>query len=170
MDAFKISGGYPLKGVFQVNGSKNASLPCLYASLLTPQPIKLKRVPKLRDTKTASQLLEFLGKRCSWQGGTVTIEERGSIQKRSVAQAPYELVRQMRASVLSAGPLLARFGKTLVALPGGCAIGMRPINIHLDGFKAMGASIDAARRDLLISAPRTGLRPVRFRLAFPSVG
>lgn len=171
MDAFEIIGGKPLRGEVAINGSKNASLPCQFASLLTAEPVILRRVPRLRDTKTAAGLLESLGKLCLWDGATLVITEKGlSPNAQREIAAPYDLVKQMRASVLSAGPMLARWGKARVALPGGCAIGPRPIDIHLEGFKALGAKIGMAAGDVVLSAPPKGLRASRVRLRFASVG
>ncbi|MBI4668897.1 MAG: UDP-N-acetylglucosamine 1-carboxyvinyltransferase [Elusimicrobia bacterium] len=171
MDAYLIEGGRPLRGRVEISGSKNASLPCLFASLLTPGTVRLARVPDLRDTKTTINLLSSLGKECRQDGLVWHIAERqalgGALKE---AAAPYELVKQMRASVLSAGPMLARWGKARVSLPGGCAIGTRPIDIHLDGFKAMGARIEVKGGDLALTAHKKGLKPCRYRMKFPSVG
>ncbi|MEK7287367.1 MAG: UDP-N-acetylglucosamine 1-carboxyvinyltransferase [Elusimicrobiota bacterium] len=171
MDAFEIEGGHPLRGEVEINGSKNASLPCQFASLLTAGPVRLRRVPDLRDTRTAAQLLESLGKSCARDSQGLLIKEGNlSSGAQRDAVAPYELVKQMRASVLAAGPMLSRWGKARVALPGGCAIGPRPIDIHLEGFKALGARIEVEGGDAVLRAPAKGLRAAKFRLKFPSVG
>ncbi|MBI2069058.1 MAG: UDP-N-acetylglucosamine 1-carboxyvinyltransferase [Elusimicrobia bacterium] len=171
MDAYKIDGGFALRGSVEISGSKNASLPCLFASLLTPEPVRIRRLPVLRDTNTALSLLKTLGKEAFKGGDVVCLEEKNF--SRAVFReitAPYDLVKQMRASILSAGPMLARWGKARVSLPGGCAIGLRPIDIHLDGFKAMGAKISVHGGDLELTAPKTGLKAARYRLHFESVG
>lgn len=147
-----------------INGSKNAALPILIATLLTDEPCVISNVPSLRDIRTTFRLLEILGKKVIVRGKTIRVEGRGRLKTR----APYELVSQMRASVLVAGPLLARFGKVRVPLPGGCAIGMRPIDIHLKAFESMGASWKGEGGDCVISAKR--LAPSRVHLRFPSVG
>ncbi len=171
MDAYRIEGGYPLKGTVSISGSKNSSLPCMFAALLTREPVTIKRIPKLRDTATTIKLLEYLGKQCVWENGALTITEHaldGADQRNKVA--PYELIRQMRASVLACGPLLARWGKAKVALPGGCSLGLRPIDIHLDGFKAMGAKISVTQGFVNLEAFSGKLRNLKYKLRFPSVG
>jgi UDP-N-acetylglucosamine 1-carboxyvinyltransferase len=138
MDKLQIRGGVPLEGDVKVSGSKNATLPILAGALLASEPVVVGNVPHLRDVTTTLELLARMG-------ATVTIDERtrievdGSTVKDTVA--PYELVKTMRASILVLGPLLARFGKADVSLPGGCAIGARPVNIHVAGLQAMGADI-----------------------------
>jgi UDP-N-acetylglucosamine 1-carboxyvinyltransferase len=131
-----VEGGVPLRGEISVSGAKNAALPLMAASLLVPGELVLSNVPELRDVQTMKALLEFLGVRCDGSG-TVTLNS----EKASVWEAPYDLVRTMRASVLVLGPLLARFGRAKVSQPGGCAIGARPINRHIEGLVAMGATI-----------------------------
>ena len=131
-----IEGGMPLRGEVQASGAKNAALPLMAASLLVPGELVLENIPDLVDVKTMIGLLEHLGVRCE--------KEQGLILDSSHAdgwEAPYELVKTMRASVLVLGPLLARFGRAKVSQPGGCAIGARPINRHLDGLEAMGARV-----------------------------
>lgn len=131
-----IEGGMPLRGEVQASGAKNAALPLMAASLLAPGELVLENIPDLVDVKTMIGLLEHLGVRCE--------KEQGLILDSSHAdgwEAPYELVKTMRASVLVLGPLLARFGRAKVSQPGGCAIGARPINRHLDGLEAMGARV-----------------------------
>src|SRR3990172_9077230 len=141
MDKFLIEGGRPLEGRITVSGAKNAALPAMAAALLTDQPVVLRNVPRVRDIGTLRSLLDELG-----VDSSVTHEEHGNrleIQARKLLNpvAPYELVKQMRASVLVLGPLVARFGHARVSLPGGCAIGARPINLHLKGLEALGATI-----------------------------
>jgi UDP-N-acetylglucosamine 1-carboxyvinyltransferase len=138
VDKLQIKGGVPLEGEVRVSGSKNATLPILAAALLADEPVVVGNVPHLRDVTTT---IELLGR----MGVTVTIDERNTIEVDSSTLqetvAPYELVKTMRASILVLGPLVARFGKADVSLPGGCAIGARPVNIHVAGLQAMGADI-----------------------------
>lgn len=165
MDKFIIDGGRPLAGTVKVSGAKNAALPILIATLLTDEPCVVENVPStLRDLRTTFRLLESLGKKVSVDGTTVTVRSTGSLK----TQAPYDIVKQMRASVLAAGPLLARFGLVRVPIPGGCAIGLRPIDIHLKGFEAMGARRIADQGDIIMSA--APLEPATVKLRFPSVG
>ncbi|MDY0191560.1 MAG: UDP-N-acetylglucosamine 1-carboxyvinyltransferase [Desulfuromonas sp.] len=137
MNKIIIHGGKKLHGTVQISGAKNAALPLLCATLLTSGEHELSNVPQLRDINTVLQLLETLGAKTSLQGN------QASVNANHVAsvEAPYDLVKTMRASVLVLGPLLARFGKARVSLPGGCAIGARPIDLHLKGLAAMGAEI-----------------------------
>jgi len=165
MDKLVIEGGIPLNGTIKVSGAKNAALPILIATLLTDEPCVIENVPStLRDLRTTFRLLESLGKKVVVEGSTVKVLSTGSLK----TQAPYDIVKQMRASVLAAGPLLARFGLVRVPIPGGCAIGLRPIDIHLKGFEAMGARRIADQGDIIMSAPK--LNPVAIKLRFPSVG
>lgn len=165
MDKLVIEGGKPLNGTIKVSGAKNAALPILIATLLTDEPCVIENVPStLRDLRTTFRLLESLGKKVVVEGSTVKVLSTGSLK----TQAPYDIVKQMRASVLAAGPLLARFGLVRVPIPGGCAIGLRPIDIHLKGFEAMGARRIADQGDIIMSAPK--LNAVTIKLRFPSVG
>jgi len=159
MDKFLIVGGRPLEGRVTASGAKNAALPAMAASLLTDQLVTLRNVPRVRDIITLRSLLDEMG-----VDSSITHEERGNrleIHARKLLNpvAPYELVKQMRASVLVLGPLLARFGHARVSLPGGCAIGARPINLHLKGLERLGAAIKIehgyieARADSLKGAP-----------------
>ncbi len=138
MDKLQIRGGTPLEGEVRISGSKNATLPILAGALLAEEPVVVGNVPHLRDVTTT---IELLGR----MGATVTIDERSRIEvDGSTLQdcvAPYDLVKTMRASILVLGPLVARWGKADVSLPGGCAIGARPVNIHVAGLQAMGADI-----------------------------
>lgn len=135
MDKLVIEGGLPLTGTIEVSGSKNAALPILFAAILAEEPVTITNVPDLRDIHTTLNLLGVLGCDCSYEKGQVKIAP-GTL----LPEAPYELVRTMRASVLCLGPLLARIGQARVALPGGCAIGARPVDQHLKGLEQMGAS------------------------------
>lgn len=138
MDKLAIQGGVALKGEIRISGAKNAALPILCASILTPETLYLTNVPHLRDITTTLQLLAQMGV-------AVSVDEKMGIQlqaaKLSNLLAPYELVKTMRASILVLGPLVARFGQARVSLPGGCAIGSRPVDIHIKGLQAMGAAI-----------------------------
>ncbi len=164
MDLFVINGGRTLSGETRISGSKNAALPVLFASLLTRERCEARNVPELRDVQSAYELLNYLGKNCFYGYGTFVSSENAPIK----AEAPYNLVRKMRASVLAAGPLLARFGHARFSLPGGCTIGVRPIDIHLEGFKQFGAEISYNKGDVVLSSKK--LHPAEIRLRFPSVG
>lgn len=139
MDKLKITGNAPIKGEIPISGAKNAALPILCASLLTKDTLKLTNVPMLRDVKTTQKLLQGMGARVL----TDNIEEFeltcGSV---NILEAPYDLVKTMRASILVLGPTLAHFGEAIVSLPGGCAIGSRPVDQHIKGLMAMGAEIN----------------------------
>src|SRR5216117_3644255 len=153
MDKFFIRGGRPLQGKIEISGAKNSALPCLAAALLTPETVTLHNVPYVKDLITQRRLLEDLG-------ATVLTPELRSHKVTAshieLFEAPYELVRTMRASVLALGPLLARFGKAKVSLPGGCAIGARPIDLHLAGFTKLGAEVFLETGDVVARAPKSG--------------
>ncbi len=138
MDKLVITGGAPLEGEVRISGAKNAALPILAASLLASGPLRLGNVPHLQDVTTTIGLLGRMGV-------GITVDERMTIEIDPATinsfSAPYELVKVMRASILVLGPLLARYGRADVSLPGGCAIGSRPVNLHLEGLRAMGAEI-----------------------------
>ena len=137
MDKLKITGGGRLNGEIAVSGAKNAALPILCASLLTADVLELSNVPQLQDTITTFKLLRQMGVQHERHGAQVTLQALAI----SSQEAPYELVKTMRASILVLGPLLARFGHARVSLPGGCAIGQRPVDQHIKGLQAMGAQI-----------------------------
>ena len=137
MDKLVIQGGARLQGEVTVSGAKNAALPILCAALLAETPLKLSSVPKLKDVGTTIHLLEHMGVKAMRQGDKVDLD--ASVIH--TLEAPYEMVKTMRASILVLGPLLARFGKARVSLPGGCAIGSRPVDLHIKGLQAMGAKI-----------------------------
>jgi len=137
MDKFVVKGGVPLRGQIETNGAKNSALPALAATLLTDQPVVLRRIPHVRDVRTMQRLLVDIGATAEVDNGCVRIQVS---QVRS-PEAPYELVKTMRASSLVLGPLVARAGRARVSLPGGCAIGARPINLHLAGLEQLGAQI-----------------------------
>src|SRR5688572_26482807 len=138
MDRLRIVGGRPLEGTVRISGAKNASLPDLCATLLTAQTVRLRNVPEVRDIRTLGRLLRDLGAEVRFEVGGI-VEARAA--ELTSVEAPYELVKTMRASVLVLGPLLARMGRARVSLPGGCAIGARPINLHLLALEKMGAAI-----------------------------
>lgn len=143
MKKLVIRGGRPLEGTVEVSGSKNGSLPILFATLLAEEPVTLRNVPPLSDVKTTLHILSELGLRVETQAGidsdgmTITIDRPDQV----VETAPYEMVRRMRASICCLGPLLGRLGRARVSLPGGCAIGDRPVDLHLKGLRALGAEI-----------------------------
>ncbi len=153
MEKFRIHGGRRLHGEVQVSGSKNAALPCLAATLLSAEPVILRGLPRVRDIVTMERVLETLGESCAHsEGATTVVAGRGGAH-----HAPYELVRTMRASVLVLGPLLARRRRARVALPGGCAIGARPIDFHLHALATLGADLRVESGDVVAEAP-AGLR------------
>lgn len=164
MDKIIIHGGRRLKGEVRISGAKNAALPLLFATLLAPGKHRLDNVPALRDIRTAEKLLTILGAEVEREGDVFSVDA-GPV--RSV-EAPYDLVRTMRASVLVLGPLLARLGHARVSLPGGCAIGARPINLHLKGLEAMGARIELDHGYVEARAKR--LRGARIYFDIPTVG
>src|SRR5258706_4158507 len=138
MDKLAIDGGVALDGEVRVSGAKNAALPILCAALLTPEPLTLSNVPELNDVRTMRSLLTQMGVGAEADAGTLTM----SAARVDWPLAPYEMVKTMRASILALGPLLARCGEARVSLPGGCAIGLRPVDQHVKGLQAMGAEID----------------------------
>lgn len=164
MDKLIIHGGRRLEGAVEVSGAKNAALPLLFATLLAPGPHRLGNLPRLRDITTAERLLAELGADVDSSNGTLKI----ATEHINSMEAPYELVKTMRASVLVLGPLLARYGKARVSLPGGCAIGARPINLHLKGLEAMGASITLDHGYVEASASK--LQGARIHFDVPTVG
>ncbi len=154
MDAIRIRGGGPLRGTVRISGAKNAALPILCATLLSDGESRLRNVPALRDIETTAALLRFLGRNVVVRAPEVLVGAGSNVRP----EAPYELVKQMRASVLVLGPLLARFGRAKVSLPGGCAIGARPIDQHLKGLEAMGATIKLERGYVIAEGPNGGGR------------
>jgi UDP-N-acetylglucosamine 1-carboxyvinyltransferase len=165
MDKFRIKGGRPLSGRVTISGAKNSALPCLAAAILTPETVTLHNVPYVRDCMTQRRLLEDLG-------ATVLVPDLRTHKIRAANietfEAPYELVKTMRASVLALGPLVARFGKAKVSLPGGCAIGTRPIDLHLEALKLLGAQVHLESGYVVARAP-TGGRLVGGDISFPKV-
>ena len=150
MEKLKISGGRPLEGEVRISGAKNAALPIMCASLLTAQPIRLANVPRLRDVATMAKLLAQMGARVERDNDAMVLQA----QEIGDPTASYDLVRTMRASVLVLGPLLARCGRAKVSLPGGCAIGLRPVDQHVKGLQAMGATIRVEHGYMHASASR----------------
>ena len=142
MDKFEIQGGIPLEGEIAVSGAKNSALPALAACLLTAETVVLDRIPPVRDIHTMEKLLEHAGARVTVEGERVTVTA-GAIEN---PEAPYDLVKTMRASSLVLGPLVARCGRARVSVPGGCAIGTRPINLHVAGLEKLGATYAAGAR------------------------
>lgn len=138
MDKIVVRGLKQLNGEIHTGGAKNSALPLLFATLLADGKHVFKNVPKLQDINSTQLLLEHLGAKVSWEGDNFIVECKGDLIKK----APYELVRKMRASILCLGPILARYGEAVVSLPGGCAIGTRPIDKHLDAMKTLGAEIE----------------------------
>ena len=163
MENLVIEGGLPLRGEISVSGSKNAALPILMASILLNGPAVFTNVPDLRDIHTTLRLLEILGCPCSFRNGRVEVSP-GPLQ----SEAPYDLVKTMRASVLCLGPLLARLGVARVAMPGGLAIGARPVNLHLSALERMGAEFEL--EEGYIHGKCAGLRGAHIQFDFPTVG
>lgn len=164
MDEIIIRGGQRLEGEVEVSGAKNAALPILFATLLTPEVSRIRRVPDVADCRTTGRLLRELGADFERTGDEVVVAAEGTLR----CEANYDLVKTMRASFLAMGPLLARFGHARVATPGGCAIGSRPIEQHLRGFEALGAEISMAEG--YVEARCERLRGAQIRLEVPSVG
>ncbi len=164
MDKLLIKGGYRLSGEIRISGSKNGALPILLASMLIPEEVTLSGIPDLKDIQTTLRLLELFGCEASRSKDRVTVKAGESL----VPEAPYDLVRTMRASVLCLGPLLSRLGEAKVAMPGGCAIGNRPVDMHLRGLEKMGANIDLESG--YIHARCNRLQGAHITLDFPTVG
>lgn len=137
MQQFLVTGGQVLRGEVSISGAKNAALPILFASLLSEKPTTISNVPRLKDIETTVKLLQLFGAQVSFDNNQVQVNAAAVNNQ----FAPYELVKTMRASILALGPLLSRFGQAEVSLPGGCAIGARPVNLHIDGLRKMGADI-----------------------------
>src|SRR5919202_3195594 len=165
MDKFRIEGGKRLEGRVSISGAKNSALPCMAAALLTSETVILHNLPYVRDIITQRRLLEDIG-------ATVLMPElrthKITADHVELFEAPYDLVKTMRASVLALGPLLARFGKARVSLPGGCAIGTRPIDLHLAGFQLLGATVRLEAGDVVARAPR-GARLLGAEVRFDKV-
>jgi UDP-N-acetylglucosamine 1-carboxyvinyltransferase len=164
MDKLRVRGGKALRGTVQVSGAKNASLPILISSILGSGKSRFERVPDLQDIKTTELVLNHLGVSSTFEKGVMTLDA----SKITTVDAPYDLVRKMRASVLVLGPLVAREGRAKVSLPGGCAIGARPIDFHLFALEKLGAKITLDGGYVLAEAKR--LKGNRVPFEFPSVG
>ena len=165
MDKFRITGGRRLSGRVTISGAKNSALPCLAAAILTPETVTLHNVPYVRDCMTQRRLLEDLGAEVLVPDLRTHKITAANIE---LFEAPYELVKTMRASVLALGPLVARFGKAKVSLPGGCAIGTRPIDLHLEALKLLGAQVRLESGYVVARAPKGG-RLVGADVTFPKV-
>src|SRR6266436_5831022 len=171
MDRILIRGGVPLSGTIAISGAKNAALPLMAASLLTAEPLVLSNLPDLADVTTMANLLVQHGVTAALAGGAENAQQPGrtlELCARHITSttAPYDLVRKMRASVLVLGPLVARFGRCRVSLPGGCAIGTRPVDLHLKGLERLGAEVELSEGYIEARAPK-GLRGAE--IVFPSV-
>jgi UDP-N-acetylglucosamine 1-carboxyvinyltransferase len=155
MDKFRIMGGKPLHGTVAISGAKNSALPAMAAALLTAEPITLRNIPMVRDIITMARLLAFMSAKVS--SATIPANEY-TIEAASLndAVAPYELVKTMRASILTLGPALARSGTAHISLPGGCAIGARPVDLHLSALEKMGAEISTEHGYILAKVPNNG--------------
>lgn len=164
MEKIVVSGGRPLQGKITVSGAKNAVLPIIAASLLAEGECRIYDAPRLTDVDTICDVLKYLGAKVTWEGNCLVLDASNI----TTFEAPYELVRKMRASFLVMGPLLARLGQAKTSLPGGCAIGTRPIDLHLKGLAALGAGISMGHG--VIGAKAEKLVGNRVYLDFPSVG
>src|SRR6266481_200592 len=161
-DKFRIRGGKPLHGTVRISGAKNSALPAMAAALLTSDPVTLHNIPKVRDIITMSKLLAFMSASVSVHeipAESYTIETKSM----NDAVAPYELVKTMRASILTLGPAIARSGVAHVSLPGGCAIGARPVDLHLKALEQMGAEITTLHGYIQAKAPDNGVQRGRKR-------
>jgi len=158
MDRFRIEGGGRLQGTVRISGAKNSALPAMAAALLTPEPVHLRNIPRVRDIITMGRLLAHMNVRVE----TPDLPPTGltiQAEKISDAEAPYELVRTMRASILTLGPLVGRLGYARVSLPGGCAIGARPVDLHLKALEQMGANISTEHGYVAATVPQGGRLP-----------
>ena len=164
MDKIIIEGQNPLSGTVSISGAKNAVLPIMTAALMADGISRINRVPDLRDTRTMIKLMEIVGAKCSFEKGSLKIDG-SSVDN---PEAPYDLVKTMRASFYVLGPLLARFGSVKVSLPGGCAWGPRPVDFHLKGLEKLGAKITLSSGYIMAEAKR--LKGAKISFEFPSVG
>ena len=164
MDKLVVNGGRELRGRVQISGAKNAVLPIMASSLLVDGVTVIKNVPNLRDTRTFIELLSILGAKCNFENSTLKIDATNITS----IEAPYDLVKTMRASFYVMGPLLGRFGETKVSLPGGCAWGPRPVDYHLKGFESLGAKIDLKQGYILAHSENLTGGSISFEI--PSVG
>src|SRR5437660_3146879 len=164
MDRLLITGGHRLQGTVPISGAKNSALKLMAAALLAEGETVIRGAPRIADCLTMSDVLEHLGARVSWESSTVVVDA----SEATGIEAPYELVRKMRASIIVLGPLLARHGRARVAMPGGCNIGSRKIDLHVRGFERMGVRFASRHGYLEATAPK--LRGAFVTLDFPSVG
>src|SRR5438552_5453711 len=164
MDKLVVEGGNRLQGEVAIGGAKNSALKLMAAALLAEGETVIENVPRIADCLTMADVLERLGAGVAWDGSALRIDASGALE----VETPYELVSQMRASIVVLGPLLARQGRARVAMPGGCNIGSRKIDLHLKGFERMGASFSYEHGYLLAEAPQ--LHGAYVSLDFPSVG
>ena len=164
MDKIIINGGNPLEGSVEISGAKNAVLPIMAAALMGNGISIITRVPDLRDTRTMIRLMEIIGAKVSFKEGTLTVD--GSSVNNP--EAPYDLVKTMRASFYVLGPLIARFGEVKVSLPGGCAWGPRPVDYHLKGLEELGAKVTLDSGYILAESKKLQGKTIRFE--YPSVG
>jgi len=174
MDRLVIQGGVPLAGRVAISGAKNAALPCIAAALLSPEPVTLSHLPAVSDIRTMIRVLQALGCDATQEKDEAGFELTATLCARGVEggplKAPYELVKTMRASILVLGPLLARFGRASVSLPGGCAIGARPVNLHLEALERMGAVIEIDKGYVEAKVPAGRLRAIDHTFGKVSVG
>ncbi|HRJ67491.1 MAG TPA: UDP-N-acetylglucosamine 1-carboxyvinyltransferase, partial [Alphaproteobacteria bacterium] len=168
MEKIRIYGGHELNGHIDISGAKNAALPLMTAAILTGEPLTLNRVPDLKDVGSLCAVLNKLGVKTAYDPAS----KRMTLDATNITScvAPYELVSQMRASILVLGPLLARHGEAKVSLPGGCAIGSRPVDLHIDGLAQMGAEISLEDGYINAKAPAGGLKGAQIHFAKVSVG
>jgi len=164
MDRIIIQGNKPLSGTVKISGAKNAVLPVMAATLLAPGEFTIHKVPDLRDTRTMMKLLNMIGADTTFDNGTLTIDSSAA----NNPEAPYDLVKTMRASFYVLGPLISRFGKVNVSLPGGCAWGPRPVDYHLKGLEQLGAKLNLESGNILAEAEELVGTDIYFE--FPSVG
>src|ERR671917_2067668 len=165
VERFFIEGGTRLRGEVGVSGAKNAALKLLAAALLAPGRTVLHNVPSIKDVETMLAVLEGLGASCEFSANTLSVDASDV----NSYTAPYELVRQMRASIVVLGPLVARFGEAEVSAPGGCNLGLRKFNFHVDGLRRLGADVELDHGFIKATAPR-GLRGTEVVFEYPSVG
>src|SRR6266700_4507230 len=158
MDKFLIKGGKALRGSVAVSGAKNSALPVMAAALLTSDKVVVRNVPRVRDLVTMSKLLAFMDAKVTVAAVPASVYEIAA-PKLNHAEAPYELVKTMRASILTLGPLVGRWGDARVSLPGGCAIGARPVDLHLKALEQMGAEISTEHGYVAATVPEGGRLP-----------
>lgn len=170
MERLLIHGGHALNGHVRIAGAKNAALPIMVASLLTTDPLVLSNVPLLADIHTMRQMLVHLGVSITPSSHRICLHADSLHADKVIPEAPYALVRKMRASILLLGALIARCGQAKVSLPGGCAIGTRPVDLHLHALRALGSDIRLEEGNIIASVPAKGLRGATFTLPSPSVG